>query len=132
MYKRLTYLTIALILILVCISMIPAAQGSQLWNGGRTMIATTPAGASAAVVSGRCVLYGLILATDGTNAATVNVYDSATAAGTKLIPTDTVLAGATRYHYISFPTPIYCATGVYVAVSVAGGGTCSFQVYYDQ
>lgn len=86
---------------------------------------------SVAVLSGKLAFGGIIIKTDGTNNVTLNVYDSVTATGTKLIPTDSIILGTSRLTAISFSPPLRCGTGIYVSVSVAGGGSCSYQVIYD-
>lgn len=105
---------------------------AKLFNGKRTSQLTVPAAASAAAVSGPCVFYGLIVKTDGTNNVTVNVYDNTAASGTKLLPTSTVIPGTSRLFAVDFSdAPILCDNGVYVDISVAGGGSFSYQVQYD-
>ena len=88
--------------------------------------------ASASVVAGAGYLYKIVVATDGTNAVTIDgVYDSLTATGTRLIPDNyEVTSSATdRTHTISFESsPVQFSTGVYVDVSTAGA--LDYMVYY--
>jgi len=60
------------------------------------------------------------------------VYDNTEASGSKLIPTDTVIPGNVNLAMIEFGTPILAENGIYVSASVAGGGSASYQVQYDQ
>lgn len=92
---------------------------------------TTPAGSSALTVSGSGVFHGFIMKTDGTNDVTINVYDNTVASGTALMPTDCVILGANRLYTFSYDPPVPCNTGIYVEVTVAGGGSCSYQVLYE-
>lgn len=88
--------------------------------------------ASASVVAGAGYLYKIVLATDGSNAVTIDgVYDSLTATGTRLLPDNyEVTTSATdRTHTISFESsPVQFSTGVYVDVSTAGA--LDYMVYY--
>jgi hypothetical protein len=93
---------------------------------------TVPAAASSAAVSGACLFYGITVITDGTNNVTLNIYDNTAASGTRLIPTNFIIPGIDRYFGYKPPLPIRCTNGIYVSVSVAGGGTCSYQVLYDR
>ena len=77
-------------------------------------------------------LLAILVMTDGTNAATIDVYDNnAAAASDVLIPTWTVTTSATdRAQYISFGKGIVrYRKGLYVDVTCAG--TVSYMVYYD-
>lgn len=104
----------------------------QLFNGRPAVGLTSPAAASALAVTGRSAFYGIIVRTDGVNAVTLNVYDNTEASGSKLIPTDTVIPGNVNLAMIEFGTPILAENGIYVSASVAGGGSASYQVQYDQ
>ena len=88
--------------------------------------------ASAVIFARPCSFAGLTIATDGTNAVTVDVYDNATAAtGTKLIPTWIVpTSSANRIAALEFLHMKRCENGIYVNISVAGGGACSYTVDY--
>ena len=82
-------------------------------------------------MTGECAFHGIVLKTDGSNNVTLNIYDNTAASGTKLIPTDFVVPGSDYYFGYSPPKAIKCSNGVYISVSVAGGGSCAFQVFYD-
>ncbi len=103
------------------------------WNGFTVDIARSSVQtASASIATGRGLFYGIIVRTDGTNAVTLNVYDSGAANGTKLTPANLVINGASFVSGWSLgldPAVTY-TSGIYVSVSVAGGGACSYQVLY--
>ncbi len=116
-----------------------ASRALADWTGekissGQVMVAkiTAPAAASAAAVTGRAAFYGIIVKTDGINNVTLNIYDNTAASGTKLIPTDTVISGTERTWTLSYTPAVGCTIGVYVSISVAGGGSAVYQVEYDQ
>jgi len=84
-----------------------------------------------AVYSGDCWLYGLVVATDGTNDVTVEVYDSLTNAGTQVFPDwIATTSSANRMSAISFDPPLQMTTGISVDITVGGGGSASYVVYY--
>lgn len=85
--------------------------------------------ADAAIVSGTGFLYGIIAVTDGTNAATVVVYDNTAASGTKLVPDWPVTTSATdRIQYLPINPPVTFQDGVYVDITSAG--TFKYVVLY--
>jgi hypothetical protein len=105
-------------------------------NSDRTKIQAQFASAiytadQAAIFTGRGLFQGILVTTDGTNNATVVVYDSVTHSGTQLTPSFVVL-GASRTFALSFSPGIAFATGLSVDFSVAGGGSGSYQVFYDK
>jgi hypothetical protein len=84
--------------------------------------------ASASITTGPGVFGGIVLATDGTNAVTLTVYDSSAASGTKLFPTMTITTSATdRIQSIAFPVRYY--TGLYVSITCAG--SVEYTVYFE-
>ena len=89
--------------------------------------------ADAAVTTGPGYLKGLIVHTDATNACTVSVYDNTAASGTKLFSTWTVTTSATdRTQALSFDAhEVPYGTGLYVDITVGGGGTCTYDVYFE-
>ncbi len=86
--------------------------------------------ASARVFTGPGYFHGITVITDGTNSVTVDVYDGLTATGRKLIPTTVVTSSATdrSWAYNLYP-PVRVTNGIYVNITVAGGGTASYMVY---
>lgn len=87
--------------------------------------------ATALIKTGPGRLGGIIVANDGANAITIDIYDNTTNSGTILIPQIVLPSSATiRSHQILFPIPIHFAKGCYVVVSVAGVGTCGYTVFY--
>ena len=129
MKKRIIIL-IALLLVFVWVS-IPAS--ARLFKGSIPVAyLTAPAAASDASVTGSCVFHGITFKTDGSNNITFTVYDSEDASGTSITPVDCVIAGSALTWSLSYDPGILCSTGIYTKVAVAGAGTCSFQVTYDQ
>ena len=85
---------------------------------------------SGVAVSSRCAFMGLLVATDGTNNITINVYDNATAAsGTKLLPTDTVFLASGRLQAVGLLKGIAAQNGLYVEITCAGDA--KVMVLYD-
>lgn len=90
---------------------------------------SVPYATSTGVLSGEGIFYGIIIKTDGTNDMTLSVYDSLSAAGTKLLPESTVINGSSRGVTIIDDAGLPVYTGIYVSIACAG--TYSYQVYYD-
>jgi hypothetical protein len=81
--------------------------------------------ASAAVAAQKSILGGVLIMTDGTNDATIIIYDHATAAsGTKIW--ESVITGSDNYGGGIFPHPIRCANGIYVSISGTGASAIVF------
>jgi len=59
---------------------------------------------------------GILIETDGSNDAVVNIYDSADTSGTQLIPQITV-TGSDHYGGVLFPKPIPFLTTLRVTIS---------------
>jgi hypothetical protein len=88
--------------------------------------------ASALITTNAANFHGITVITDGTNAVTVDVYGNTSAAVPKLIPTWLVTSSATdRAQTYSIYPPIRSESGIYVNISVAGGGSASYMVYYQ-
>ena len=83
--------------------------------------------ADAAAVTGAGHFGGIIIATDGSNDVTVDIYDNTAASGNNIIPT-VVCKGSSRIHAIGIDPPTPFFTGVYVDITCAG--TLSYIVYY--
>ena len=86
---------------------------------------------SALIVTGSGIFLGLLIKCDGTNDLTLNVYDAITATGTQLIPTDFVFDGTIKANSLGLAPGIRFATGLYLEIAVAGGGSCEVQALYD-
>jgi hypothetical protein len=87
--------------------------------------------ASALITRGPVNFHGITIITDGTNAVTVDIYGNTAASGTKLIPQWIVTSSASnRAQTYSLYPPVRSEDGIYVNISVAGGGTASYMVYY--
>jgi hypothetical protein len=82
-----------------------------------------------AIHTGACWLYGIVVATDGTNAVTFKTYDALTATGTKVHPDWIATTSSTnRMAVLSFDPPLELQTGLSVDITTAG--TATFVVYY--
>lgn len=89
---------------------------------------TTPKTTSCLAVRGRHVFGGILLLTDGINNITLNIYDSLTASGKRLIPPNLLIKGSRDYFPLS--VELLAHNGSYVNITCSG--TYSFQVYYDK
>lgn len=88
---------------------------------------------SALIKTGICSFAGLILKTDNVNDVTVNLYDNIEASGSiRFCPNDMLIRGIAELSTLNYDPPIQGKTGIYVEISVAGGGSCSYQVVYDE
>ena len=74
--------------------------------------------ASATLVDGRGLLSGVLVITNGTNDATIILYDNNAASGDKLF--EAVVAGANNAVLFPFEKKVLAENGIYV--SVAGTG----------
>lgn len=90
-----------------------------------TCLSTAVLAASALAATGRNMLHGVIIGTDGTNAATVTVYDNTSAAGKKVF--EAVVEGTSRSRDFMFSRPVRSELGLYVAISGTGA---TAQAYY--
>lgn len=88
--------------------------------------------ADAAVLTSWGNFYGMILATDGTNPVTINIYDNASAAsGDKLIPQTVITTSSTeRATAISFNPPLRFNNGIYVDITTSGAVT--YKIYHNK
>lgn len=78
--------------------------------------------ASAEIFAQRCSLYALMVETDGTNAATVIVYDNATTnSGTILAKM--IVPGTSSGREVVFPYGVKALNGLYL--SIAGTGAAA-------
>lgn len=84
-----------------------------------TCRSTGPVTTGTLVATGRNMLNGVIIGGDGTNAATITVYDNTAASGTKLV--ELVLeATSDRSRHFAFDNPIVAEVGLYVDVAGTG------------
>jgi len=84
---------------------------------------------SALVLTGSGQFHGFALKADGTNDVTVNVFDSLTATGRKIIPTDSVFDGTVKLNAWSDNPAIRLDTGIYIEITCAG--TCEIVPRYS-
>lgn len=88
--------------------------------------------ASALITAKPGLFHRILFVTNGTNANTVNIYDydSASASGNKLIPTDTVIVTSATNRMddtLKFNPPIRFYKGIYVTVD----STIKYMVYWE-
>jgi len=84
----------------------------------------------AQILAGAGYCYGVFFTTDATNDVTVDIYDSLTATGTKIVPQFIVTTSAnSRAAAVSFDPPVEVSTGIFVDITL-GAGTVSYVVYY--
>jgi len=98
------------------------ARYTAVYTTDQTGIKTTPG-----------YFFGIIVMTDGTNACTVVTYDNTAKSGSnKLHPDWVVTTSSTdRAKTYSPPHPVQYNTGISVDITVGGGGTCSYQILYQ-
>ena len=117
----------SIIMALVIILVLAVSAQAQT-NYSRTSAVKT---ASALIYTGNALFQGILIATDGTNAVTLDVYDGTTTGGTKVIPQTVIPSSSTNRSWaLSIDPGLLVRTGIYVAISVAGGGSASYTVYY--
>ena len=76
-------------------------------------------------------LLGLLIGTDYTNDATLSVYDNTAASGTEVIPSTKVDASALGMNgFMPGTVAIPFINGLYLSLSVAGGGSAEIIFYY--
>lgn len=81
--------------------------------------------ANTLVFNGRQRINALTVFTDGTNDATVSLYDNTAASGK--IAVKGLCVGANKINHIIFENPVFMQDGLYAAVSGTGA---TFIVYY--
>ena len=123
---------ISVLLAVLAIFITTTALASVLFNGQVTSMWSTDQTATATVVTGPCVLHGIVVKTDGTNDVTITIADAA--GTTYLVPASTVISGTgyAKTLWAAGASPPVKMTGIVVTVSVAGAGTVTYRVQYDQ
>lgn len=76
----------------------------------------------ATIYSGPCLLASILVITDGSNAATVILYDKASVTGIAATNKlwEGTIAGATGYGGRNWTAPVRCTTGIYADVNGTG------------
>jgi hypothetical protein len=99
------------------------AQAQQGWkySGSKS--------ADALIWVGPGTFGGIAIATDGTNAVTVSIYDVATATTGALIVPTFVVPTSSVDRVRSFFWPIHFENGIYVDVTCAG--TVGYEIYFQ-
>ena len=113
-------LGIVLLVLFLCVGTVRAQEFIN--NSGSNAAASL-------IYSGEVNFCGIAIATDGTNALTVSIYDATSATGTLIIPTFFATTGASDRTKSFFVSPcIKAKTGIYA--NVTGSGTFGYNVYY--
>ncbi len=115
-----------IIILLALLFVVPAAYSAEPWSTPSAEETT-----DAAITAGTGLFHGIIVATDGSNACTVSIYDHASAAsGTELIPTTVITSTATdRVQAISISPAVRYHKGIYVDITL-GSGAVGYMVYF--
>lgn len=87
--------------------------------------------ADALIHTGQGYFYGIVVATDGSDAVTVETYDNTAGSGTELHP-DTICttSASDRLCALSFDPPVPYNTGLYIDITTSG--SASYVVYYRE
>lgn len=105
------------IIFVLVVAILAAASPCQSFDAA---LSTTNLTSSGQACSGRCYLSGMTVYTDGTNDATIIVYNGTSASGAEV--TRYKVFGALYSDRVTWPYPIACQAGIYVAVSGTGAG----------
>ena len=81
--------------------------------------------------NGECVLFGVMIGTDGTNDVTINVYDGIDDTGDVAYTPNIKIQGSAGLVYIS-PESILMTTGIFITAEVDNDGVCYHRAYYDK
>jgi hypothetical protein len=85
--------------------------------------------ASALIYTGKCLIGGIIINSDGTNNATLTIYDNTEGTGNVLCTL--VCKGDELNMGVMFNNaPRIMSNGIYATLSVAGGGTAKYYIDY--
>lgn len=119
-------IALSLLMVFLVVNIVYATSASYVRQAGEFT-------ASAIITPSAGKFHGILFTTDGTNTVTVSIYDNAAAAdGRELIPTSYITSSASnRLSSISIDPPVKYYNGIYVNIAVAGGGTVSYMVYYE-
>jgi hypothetical protein len=113
-----------LICLLLLMPVLCFAQPKNCLSSGTKAVA----GGNTAIAAAAAKLCGVIIQTDGTNDATVEVWDNASAASGTCLFNMTVTGGDNRGGAV-FPYPISAMNGLYLDFNTCTG--CSVEVYYQ-
>lgn len=98
-------------LLILCM-VIPSMVFAQGRNTTDRLVADT------LICSGNCILYGILIETDGTNNATLIIYDNTSAAGKDV--RKMIVKGANYYGGFELPAGLICGNGIYADVAGIG------------
>jgi hypothetical protein len=82
------------------------------------------------VFTGRCVIHGVLVGTDGTNDVTVALHNSLDNSGDKIIPSITIDAANDGYGGL-LDLNAGCNVGCYLDLTLAAG-SCEVVVYFSK
>lgn len=117
-------------LILACLVLFFTITGAPAFQDNYTLPSSVYTGDQAGILSGEHFLYGIMVATDGTNDCTIVSYDNTAASGTKVHPDWVVGTSADNMmSSIDFDPPVLLKVGLSVDMTLAAGA-CSYVVYY--
>jgi hypothetical protein len=85
---------------------------------GTTVRSSDEQTADGILATGRALLGAVLVITDGTNAATVILYDNTAASGKKVF--EAVVAGANNTGFFSFDHKVLCEDGLYLDITGTG------------
>jgi hypothetical protein len=112
------FIVLPIVLAILLVGGIVWSQGLQT-SGVKT--------SSGVIVPGPCLFYGVEIITDGTNPATVIIYDNATAASGTQVFTGTV-AGNNNFGGILNAFPVNMTNGIYLGIA----GTAASAIVYSR
>jgi len=75
--------------------------------------------ATGLVYSGKCMLHGFLIGTDGVNDPTITVYNNTEESGDEAIPTCTYDASQLNLNGAT-GLKVYCDKGLYISISCSG------------
>ena len=84
------------------------------------------------ITSNSAVLMGMQLGTDSLNNPTVTVYDGTDNSGNEIVPTATYKATDLGLNGLAIPYDKDAPNGIYVEISVAGGGSVEVTIDYRE
>jgi hypothetical protein len=119
--KKITIILASLLFLMIPFS----GNADNIWMKSLTVTS------SGLIATGPGYYYGIKVNTDGTNSATVVVYDNTAASGTVIDPSTVYATSASqKTASIQFNTPLLFNNGLYVSITCSG--TTSVTIYYVQ
>lgn len=114
------------LVVIVLLAMVTVGYGAD--SGLNSSYSSGNKTADAVIKAGRAVLKRVMIVPDGTNNCSVAIYDNASAAtGTVIFPALTCLGNGSG---CVTDVDVYASNGLYADMTVAGGGSCTYNVHY--